>query len=160
MKITLILAIAGGVALLLVVVLLLRLLVARKRGEGEARARALAADQELVLVDNMANCLGVESGGRAQARGNGCLVLSTGRLVFAMWVPRRDLVIPRDQILGVERVTSHLGRSVAVPLVKVRFRNPDGAEDAVAWVVRGADAWIDALGPSTPGSGPEARGAP
>ncbi len=124
---------------------LIRWLRTRKQ-DAERRVRESLAGEQISLMDDRANCFGVESAGAAQVRGNGCLALGATRLVFAMWVPRRLLTIPRDRITAIEQPRSHLGKSTVVRLLKVRFASDDGAADSVAWAVRKLDQWVEALG--------------
>ena len=109
------------------------------------RARARRVAGQLVggsplLVDDFANFFGLESRGRFQIRGNGCLALGDAQLVFAMWLPRRQLVIKRDRIEAVDTVDSHLGKRIGRPLLHVTFNN-----DAAAWFVRDVDRWLATL---------------
>lgn len=113
---------------------------------GAARARALLGGREPILADDLANCFGIESAGKTQLRGNGCLGLGPDLLVFAMWLPKRDVVVPRNRIVSVETVRSHLGKSVGRRLLRVAWVREDGVQDAVAWFVRDLDAWLAALG--------------
>lgn len=118
------------------------------------RRRAIAADvasrlagEGIVLADESANFFGVESRGGAQLRGNGHLAASPERVLFVMWLPRRELTIRRDRITSVERTKSHLGKSVGRELLRVRFTNDAGEADSAAWLVRDLAAWETALRP-------------
>lgn len=113
---------------------------------GAARARALLGGREPELVDELANCFGLESAGVTQLRGNGCLALGPDLLVFAMWVPKRDVVVPRNRIVAVDTASSHVGKSVGRRLLRVAWTREDGEQDRVAWFVRDLDAWLAALG--------------
>ncbi|MEZ5100316.1 MAG: hypothetical protein R3C15_11075 [Thermoleophilia bacterium] len=116
---------------------------------GAERARALLGGREPVLADELASCFGVESAGVTQLRGNGCLALGPDLLVFAMWLPRRDVVIPRTRIVEVDTTRGHLGKTVGRPLLRVAWTREDGERDRVAWLVRDLDAWLAALGYET-----------
>lgn len=117
------------------------------------RRRAAASDvrarlgDSAVLVDESANFFGIESRGKAQMRGNGHLAASADEIVFVMWLPRRELTIPRERVTAVERTRSHLGKSVGRELLRVRFANDAGEPDSVAWLVRDLGAWEAALRP-------------
>lgn len=113
---------------------------------GAARALGLLGGRDPVLVDELANCFGVESAGVTQLRGNGCLALGPDLLVFAMWLPKRDIVIPRNRIQAVDTAGSHLGKTVMRRLLRVAWTREDGTQDRVAWFVRDLDAWLAALG--------------
>ncbi len=102
--------------------------------------------ERIVLIDEVANCFGVESRGMTQIRGNGCLVATDGELCFVMWAPRREMTISRPDIVAVETPRSHLGKSKGIPLLKV-VHQQGAARDSVAWVVRDLDAWVEVLTP-------------
>lgn len=135
--------------ILLVATTLLSVLVAVRH---VARARLaelhwrFGGEKGFVLVEPSANCFGVESDGPWQVRGNGCLGLNDEELVFLMWLPKKELRIPRNDILVVTSARSHLGKSKGVELLRIRFRNPDGGVDTVAWAVRDLEVWKRAFG--------------
>lgn len=108
-----------------------------------AEARAAAGDE--VICDTTANCFGITSRGVAQLRGNGCLCLGQRQLVFVQWIPHRKLEIPRERLLKVEQVRSHLGKSKGASMIKVSFTNDQGQEDSAAWMVRSLEDWTRAL---------------
>lgn len=115
----------------------------------KARARKEALSllgEEPVLVDEAANFFGLESRGKLQWRGNGCLALSDDALGFAMWLPRRSFAIQRGSIETVDEAASHLGKWVGQPLLRVRFTSSDGEIDTAAWWVRELPRWLAALG--------------
>ena len=99
----------------------------------------------IVLIDERANSFGVDSRGAAQIRGNGVLAASDDEVMFLMWLPRRQLRIPRNLITGVQRVKSHLGKTVGRDLLKVSFTNSEGNPDSIAWHVDALEAWESAL---------------
>lgn len=130
----LVLAILAFVALLL---FLARFPVAR-------RARRQKAELEAELGDSAqrrenAQGLGLES------RGNGWLVLTGDELRFRQWVPSRETRIPLAAITEVDTPRWWLGKSVGSRLLVVRWRTPEGGEDAMAWNVRDLDGWLAAL---------------
>ena len=89
--------------------------------------------------------LGLESRGKGQVRGNGWLVLSPGELRFSQWVPQRETRIPLTAVTVVETRRGWLGKTVGSKLLCVRWRTPEGGEDAMAWEVRDLDGWLAAL---------------
>ena len=114
------------------------------------RARRLREEMEAELggrAERMANArgLGLESRGARQVRGNGWLVLAGGELRFRQWVPDRETRIPLAQVTAVETRRWWLGKSVGSRLLCVRWRTPEGGEDAMAWQVRDLDGWLAAL---------------
>ncbi len=88
------------------------------------------------------NGFGLESRGRWQARGNGTLVLLDDRLWFRLYVPAREVEIPLASVVRAETVSSHLGKWVGKPLLRVTFRGGGGGEDAAAWLVADPETWI------------------
>jgi hypothetical protein len=82
-----------------------------------------------------ANFFGQESRGVAQLRGNGTLVLTDSELYFELLIPRREFRIPLASIQAIETVSSHLGKTVGRPLLKVVFLNEAGQNDSIAWYV-------------------------
>ena len=106
-----------------------------------AEVRAELGDSEIVAIDESANCFGLESKGVTQIRGNGCLAATKDEVLFVMWIPRREIRIPRAWITSVERAKSHLTKSVGRPLLKVGYTNDQGQPDSVAWLVRDLPMW-------------------
>ena len=78
-----------------------------------------------VLMKGGANFFGIESDGLMQVRGNGILLLTETDLVFRMFEPTRDFLIPLAQIVKVELAESHLTKTVFKPLLKVYFTNEE-----------------------------------
>jgi hypothetical protein len=115
------------------------------------RARRAAAQAEAeAAVDGTRSehvrGLGLQSRGASQVRGNGRLTLTDEELRFRMFVPDRETRIPLAAIASVGSERTWLGKWVGRRLLRVRWRTPDGAEDAMAWEVRDLDGWIAALG--------------
>ena len=117
----------------------------RRRAAEDVRTRLGA--ENIFVIDERANSFGIESKGVAQIRGNGCLAASDDELMFLMWLPRRELVIPRELVTGVDRVRSHLGKTIGRDLLKVSFTNSEGNPDSIAWYVSDIEAWESALSP-------------
>jgi hypothetical protein len=110
------------------------------------RARRLKADLPpgALRVAN-AQGLGLQSRGKGQLRGNGWLALTHDELRFRQWIPDRETRIPLAAITAVDTDRWWLGKSVGRKLLVVRWRTPEGGEDAMAWNVRDLDDWLDAL---------------
>lgn len=115
------------------------------RRRAAAEVRTTLGAERIVAIDERANSFGLESAGTAQIRGNGCLAATADELLFVMWVPRRRLRIPRERITAVERATSHLGKTIGHPLLRVRFTDERAAPDAVAWFVNDLPIWETVL---------------
>ncbi|MHC4607344.1 MAG: hypothetical protein ACYTAF_10520 [Planctomycetota bacterium] len=111
-----------------------------------AEMRERLGEHRILLMEPGANFFGRKSLGVAQIRGNGCLALTRDELHFIMWVPRREIRIPRSDILRAEKTRTHVGKASIFPLLRVRFRNEEGKEDAIAWRVRKLPEWLEKLG--------------
>ena len=98
-----------------------------------------------VRMKGKANFFGIESRGVMQIRGNGILLLTNTDLVFAMFRPTREYLIPLANIEKVELVQSHLTKTVFQPLLKVYFRNEEGTADSAAWWVANPTKWKNEL---------------
>ena len=111
------------------------------------RVKRHLQDDEIILIDESANCFGVESAGVMQIRGNGCLALTGESVHFSMWLPRKEVQIPRAAITGIETPISHLMKSKGRRLLKIHFKSETGAADSVAWLVRDLAEWVSILQP-------------
>ena len=129
-----------AVAVLVVVFAVVRAAIRRARSGAEAM---LPADNRRRAV---VCSLGQASRGHGQIRGNGTLALTADALVFVLWVPRRQVVIPLARILTVDTTRSHLGKRVGAALLRVRWLSVEG-EDAIAWHVADLESWLAALTP-------------
>ncbi len=108
--------------------------------EGRGRIESRYRPDEVLLSEPAANCFGREAQGSAQVRGNGALVLTAEHLWFSLLVPANELTVPLAEVLDVQLVDGHLGKSVGLPLLRVRFRGVSG-EDAAAWLVADPERW-------------------
>ncbi|MCM8814327.1 MAG: hypothetical protein NC924_10435 [Candidatus Omnitrophica bacterium] len=126
-------------------IFLLFLVLRKKRG---GTILAQFADKTVVRSCSSANFFGQQSRGCMQVRGNGELVLTADELFYEMWIPKKQLRIPRSSITNVSKVYAHLMKSCGFPLLKVEFTNADGQADAAAWLVRDLPAWMDDLKPA------------
>ena len=98
-----------------------------------------------VWMKGDANFFGIESHGVMQVRGNGILLLTETDLVFGMFRPTRDFLIPLARIEKIELAESHLTKTVFQPLLKVYFTNEEGDADSVAWWVANPIEWKNVL---------------
>jgi hypothetical protein len=113
------------------------------------RSKRVAAEMEAQVgegerAENVRG-LGLESRGPKQVRGNGRLVLTSDELRFRMWVPDRETRIALASVTDVGTERTWLGKWVGRRLLRVRWRTPEGGEDAMAWEVRELDAWVGAV---------------
>ena len=98
-----------------------------------------------IRMKGNANFFGIESRGVMQIRGNGILLLTNAALVFGMFRPKRDFVIPLASIERIELARSHLAKTVFQPLLKVYFINEEGDADSVAWRIDNPGEWKNIL---------------
>ena len=98
-----------------------------------------------VRMKGNANFFGIESHGVMQIRGNGFLLLTNTDLVFGMFRPTRDFLIPLAKIEKIELAESHLTKTVFQPLLKVYFTNEEGDADSVAWWLANPREWKNVL---------------
>lgn len=89
---------------------------------------------------------GIRSKGKAQARGNGGLVLFDDELVFVQLVGGNDARIPLASITAIQTPRSFLGKTTGVRLLEVTWTTGDGKTDAIALQVRDLETWIADLG--------------
>lgn len=133
-----------GILVFVAVILLLILIPLSRRSkrmQGEMEAELGGEDLRSASV----RTLGLLSRGKGQTRGNGRLVLTPTELRFRQLVPDRTTVVPLASVVSVGSEKSWLGKWVGGRLLCVRWRTPDGAEDAMAWQVRDLDGWIAAI---------------
>jgi hypothetical protein len=140
----------GVLALVLGILLFIALLFALILIPVSRRARRMEREIGADLGDGVrrkanAQGLGLQSAGRGQVRGNGWLVLTDDELRFKQWIPAREDRIPRAAITEVSTPRVWLGKTVGRKLLCVRWRTPDGGEDAMAWEVRDVESWLSAL---------------
>ena len=98
------------------------------------------------LIDSGANFFGQESSGLKQIRGNGMLVLTDQELVFLMYMPRKEVVIPLSKIKEISNPKSFLGKTKFQPLLKVDFTQNDSInQDSMAWLTSKREEFETAL---------------
>ena len=103
-------------------------------------------DKEKILIfDDMANFFGLESLGIWKTRGNGVLILTEEELLFGMWKPKKELIIPIKSLSNITNPKSHMHKSVFKPLLKVIFNNEKGDKDSAAWLVQDLVKWNEIL---------------
>jgi hypothetical protein len=126
---------------------ILVLLVIQRVIMGALRHRMMKMVQErfaghgIQLMSLGANFFGQQSRGMAQIRGNGALVLLDDRLCFILAAPRREFVIPLQQITGVTLAKSHLGKTILQSLLRVDYTTDQGP-DAIAWALSDPEKWL------------------
>ncbi|MBN2430159.1 MAG: hypothetical protein JXQ27_01730 [Acidobacteria bacterium] len=140
----------AGVLLLLVIQ---RVIIGAFRRHLMKRIQERFAGKGIRRLSLGANFFGQQSRGRGQIRGNGALVLTEDKLCFLLAAPRREYVIPLQQITGVSLPKSHLGKTILRPLLRVDFITVHGP-DAIAWALADPDSWareIEARRPKSAG---------
>ena len=91
---------------------------------------------DIICHDNSAHYFGMELFKGKQNRGKGILVLAQNELYFLKLLPRIELCIPIKRIKRCITTMNFLGKSIHKPLLKVDFKDEDGALNSVAWHVR------------------------
>ena len=91
-------------------------------------------EENVLLIEPAANCLGLRSRGPGHLRGNGCWALTNDLIHFDFWVGGEIIEIPRTRITGMRVAGSFLGVSKSLPAVIVGFTDPGGAADETAWI--------------------------
>ena len=71
-----------------------------------------------------------------QIRGNGDLVITPEGIRFNQRLPHKEIFIPRDRLICLEKTRSFLGKTIFKALAKVAFYNEQGQRDEIAWFVR------------------------
>ena len=69
------------------------------------------------------------------------MLLTDNELVFGMFKPAKEIVIPLSNITAIDIVKWHLGKSVLQPLLKVSFTNENGTQDSGAWWLTNPKEW-------------------
>ena len=112
-----------------------------RKKEASARERYPTARR----IDRAASFFGQESRSPMQLRGNGTLILTDSDLIFEQWVTNAEFRIALRSIQSLENPKSFLGKSRFAPLLKVVYRNDQGATDAMAWQVPDLNGWMQAI---------------
>jgi len=102
------------------------------------------ATEQIILVDYLANCFGLQSAGVWQVRGNGGLVLTNDCLHFFMLLPNKEFRVPLTNITQMTITKSHLGKATPFDLLKVTFQD-EGKEDSIAWLIKNPRNWISTI---------------
>jgi len=95
----------------------------------------------IIYFSKEVNFFGQKSAGRAQVRGNGSLLLTPNELHFLRWMPKKNIIIPLEDIENIERVNSFLGKTKRQDLLKIEFSNHQGEIDSAAWLLDNMHAW-------------------
>lgn len=136
------------IVLVIVAVLAVGLLVGvlgmrRMVGGAQRRSVEVLAGHQVVTAEQVRS-LGVSSQGKAQVRGTGTLALCHDRVIFVQWVPHQVVDMPFTTITAADTATSHLGKSVGGPVLRVSWMTAEGS-DQIALQVGDPDRWLSAL---------------
>lgn len=101
--------------------------------------------QDAIIIVKNANFFGQKSLGYGQVRGNGVLALTSDKLFFEMWLPKKDIEIPINRITNIDNPIQFLGKTKLRPLLKVTFINQNGQTDSAAWQISELDRWTNEL---------------
>ena len=100
--------------------------------------------EEAILFDKSANFSGFSSKRGKQIRGNGILALYKTEIVFIMWLPAKEVIIPLSAIKKVDTVRMHAGRWLIYPQLHIIYEI-DGKTEGVAWATNHINEWVDTL---------------
>lgn len=145
-----VLVMAASLGLIALIVVLTRRMVAKLTARNDELIAREFAGVAIERQSGMANFFGLESKGGRQVRGNGALVVTADRVWFQRIGAGEPIVIPRRDVKAAEVVSTHAGKTVGRPLLKLTFDDEHGGTDAVAWYVPDAEAWARDLAPKAP----------
>ena len=106
------------------------------------QALAQFQNKKIIHSDSFVNYFGRESQGMKQIRGNGILILTEKELYFELYLPKKIITIPINQISKIETPRSHLGKSKLKKLLKIIYTNQNQEKDSIAWLVKQLPSWI------------------
>ncbi|WP_117000016.1 hypothetical protein [Desertimonas flava] len=132
------------IVVLLAIVLVVGVLGLRRMVGGAQRRAVDSLAGHKVVTAEPARSLGVSSRGKRQVRGTGTLALCHDRVIFVQWVPHSVVDMPFTTITSADTTTSHLGKSVGSPVLRLSWMTPDGV-DQLAVQVRDPQRWLTAL---------------
>ena len=124
--------------------LLLKLVISAVRRKLADRIATTFQPEQIIRATVNANYFGLESLRGKQWRGNCALVLTKHILWSCLAAPQREFPLPLSRIRNISLVRSHGGRSILLNLLRVDF-HAAGADDAAAWYVPDANAWMAAI---------------
>ncbi len=101
--------------------------------------------QDAIIVTKNANFFGQKSLSYRQIRGNGVLALTSDKLFFEMWLPKKGIEIPIKRITNIDNPIQFLGKTELRSLLKVTFINQNGQTDSAAWQISELDHWMNEL---------------
>jgi hypothetical protein len=129
---------------LVVDMVLVRWWIRKLRNEAVNALREAVGGEKVFHVEDC-NFFGRQSRGYAQVRGNGLLALTDRGIHFRMFLPRRYLFIPLEDVGSVSVAGSFLGKSRGRKILRVDFRTSGGGDDACGWLVPSPGWWVEAL---------------
>ena len=135
---------AIGVLLVVGFVILILKMHKIRKGSRETLAKRYSSE-DILCHDNFAEYFGMELYKGKQVRAKGVLVLAQSELYFLRLHPRMELCIPLKRIKRCVTPMMFLGKSINKPLLKVEFKDEDGALNAVAWHLRDLKTFETAL---------------
>ncbi len=118
----------------------LSLIMGRARKHSIAEVNQRFENEHVILMALNASFFGEQSRGIRQIRGNGALVFTEKELYFLRACPRKEIIIPLDQLVSVSLRKSHLGKSIFQSLLWVEYHT-ETPVDSVAWAINNPDEW-------------------
>jgi hypothetical protein len=113
----------------------------RKQRELERSIEEVTRGRRVRFTDRHALYIARESDGYAHLRGTGVLLLTDDLLYFEQQLTRKAVSIPLSSITRVGETLRLGGQSTGRPMLRVEFRNAEGAEDAIGLRVRELERW-------------------
>ena len=107
--------------------------------------KARFPERDVIKLARASNLIGLQSPSRKMLRGNGTLLLTKDDLVFQLWLPKTEILIPRKAIREVGEVKSFGGKTVFQPLMQLRYSNALGEEESLAIYLSELETWIKLL---------------
>ena len=99
----------------------------------------------VVLIDDSVHSYGLESWGKRQWTGNGCLAATKDAILFRQWAPARNFFILRSAITSVDTSTRRSGKHSVSSVLHVSFTNDAGNPDSLTWSVEDLAEWLALL---------------
>ena len=117
----------------------------KSQDEIEANFQRRFTGKNIRKMDKYALYVAKKSDGYSHFRAVGYLVLTEEELFFQRRLDTKITIIPIDAIIKVDRTRRLAGQSRLKLMLKVEFKTPEGAEDAIAWQVKELDEWVQQI---------------
>ncbi len=107
----------------------------------KATVKALADENILKITDNV-SFLGADfPGPNLPPRTSGVLAVTTTRLFFLPWFPRRTIILPRDTIAGVSLRDHYAEKAYNIPILSLQVKGVGDPLGNMAWLTHEPEEW-------------------